>query len=91
LKNISFYCNSLLSTILGALSKEGHSILVAHGGKGGNSNNNYKFHGGVTVSTKIELQVVADVGLVGFESSGKSLLMHQLVTPIHARVPTMGK
>lgn len=79
------------STIVGALSKEGHSILVAHGGKGGSSNNNYKPHGGVTVSTKLELQVVADVGLVGFESSGKSTLIHQLVTPIHARIPTKGK
>jgi hypothetical protein len=81
---------NFLSPLLGALSKEGHSILIAHGGKGGGAKNNFKLCGGATVSTKIELQVVADVGLVGLENSGKSSLVHQLVTPIHVQVPSTG-
>lgn len=38
------------------------------------------------MTTKVELQVVADVAIVGFEKSGKSTLLHHLISPINLQV-----
>jgi GTP-binding protein len=73
--------------IVADLSKAGDKICVARGGMGGKGN--YRFRGsqrqvpnfsqkgepGEEVKLKLNLKLIADVGLVGFPNAGKSTLL----------------
>lgn len=73
--------------IIGDLTKQGEKCVVAKGGKGGRGNASFKSnkdkapkiseHGmaGEERKLKLELKLLADVGLVGFPSVGKSSLI----------------
>ena len=77
-------------TLLGELIENGETLLVAKGGKRGYGNLHYMSstnraprtftHGkkGVTVTVKLELKLLADVGLAGFPNAGKSTLLSKL-------------
>lgn len=69
------------------LVKNGQECVVAHGGRGGRGNKSFATHDnpapkmselgapGEQVEIKCELKMLADVGLVGFPSVGKSTIL----------------
>ena len=73
--------------IIGDITKDKQEVIVAHGGRGGkgnacfasskNTTPNYAEKGikGEEFNLQLELKVLADVGLVGFPSVGKSTLI----------------
>ena len=73
--------------ILADLSEKGQKELILHGGKGGKGNSNFatstrqapRFAGGGEEGEEkeliLELKLLADVGLIGFPSVGKSTLL----------------
>ncbi len=73
--------------VLCDLTKEGQEFVVAKGGRGGRGNKSFGTHDnpapafsergepGEVKTLKIELKVLADVGLVGMPSVGKSTLL----------------
>ncbi len=76
--------------ILGDLTKKEDRVVVAHGGRGGrgnmafvtknNSAPNFAENGepGETKKLKVELKMLADVGLVGMPSVGKSTIISKI-------------
>ena len=76
--------------VIGDLINQGQEIIVAYGGRGGRGNvtlatkNNpcpsYAERGepGETRKIKVELRMIADVGLVGFPSVGKSTILSMI-------------
>ncbi len=76
--------------VMADLTKEGESIVVAHGGRGGRGNRAFANHEnpaprmselgepGESLMVKCELKVLADVGLVGMPSVGKSTLISMI-------------
>ncbi|OHE39992.1 MAG: GTPase ObgE [Tenericutes bacterium GWF2_57_13] len=73
--------------VLCDLTKHEETAIVAPGGRGGRGNWNFATsrnqapeiqengHPGITVDLRIELKLLADVGLIGFPSVGKSTLI----------------
>lgn len=72
---------------IGEITREGERLLVAHGGKGGWGNTRFKSsvnraprkttpgEPGETRELELELQVLADVGLLGLPNAGKSTFL----------------
>lgn len=82
--------NSETNEVMADLTKVGESIVVARGGRGGRGNRAFATHDnpapkmselgepGEHLMVKCELKVLADVGLVGMPSVGKSTLINMI-------------
>jgi GTP-binding protein len=76
--------------VLRDLAKEGDQVAIARGGKGGKGNQRYKTatnraprqstpgEPGEVRTVRLELKLIADVGLVGLPNAGKSTLLSRL-------------
>ncbi len=82
--------NMETNQVIADLTRDGESVIVAHGGRGGRGNRAFATHDnpaphmselgepGEFVKIKCELKVLADVGLVGLPSVGKSTLINMI-------------
>ena len=76
--------------VMGEITEHDQRLLVAHGGRGGRGNVNFKSSvnraprqstpgtSGESRELRLELKVLADVGLLGFPNAGKSTLIAAL-------------
>lgn len=65
----------LFENYIGELNKEDSKLLVAKGGLGGSEETNYCGLKGESQVIKLDLKLIADVGLVGFPNAGKSTFL----------------
>lgn len=61
--------------ILKDMNAYGEKVVVAHGGKGGGPTNDWLGSHGEKRFVRLDLKLLADVGLVGFPNAGKSTLL----------------
>jgi len=76
--------------ILADLTTDGQRIIIAAGGKGGKGNARFKSSvnqvpkqfgpgtPGVELNLRLDLKLIADVGIIGFPNAGKSTLLSRL-------------
>ncbi len=96
--------------VIGDLVADGQQLVVAKGGRGGRGNTRFKSsrnqapriaeHGepGVEVSLRLELKLIADIGIVGVPNAGKSTLLAAVTNaspkiaayPFTTLVPNLG-
>ncbi|XP_071108569.1 GTP-binding protein 10 homolog [Haliotis cracherodii] len=62
-------------TTIGEVNEPGQEIVVAHGGRGGNSSNRFLGKKGEAHTVVLDLKLIADIGLVGFPNAGKSTFL----------------
>lgn len=79
--------NKATNEVIADLINDGEEFVVAHGGRGGKGNKSFATHDvpapkfsekgepGEEIEVRLELKVLADVGLVGMPSVGKSTLL----------------
>ncbi len=53
--------------VIGEVNEEGQRVVVARGGRGGSPLNNYHPEKGTAFSVNLDLKLIADVGLIGFD------------------------
>jgi len=88
--------------LLRDLEEHGQKVIVAKGGAGGTGNNNARVVGegkpGEKRTLKLEVKLIADIGIVGFPNAGKSTLISCLTNarpkiasyPFTTKAPVLG-
>jgi len=64
--------------VIGEINKEGERLLVTKGAPGGGIKNDFVGRKATGIHVRLDLKLLADVGLVGFPNAGKSTLLSRL-------------